>query len=326
MMKPQPTATAAAGDLAGTGSDGSIVADCIIIGGGPAGLTAATYLRRFHRRVQLFDDGCSRARWIPETHNCPGFPQGVSGERLLQKLREQASTYGVEPIRRRVVQLSGGPDGWEVRDESQTWQARSVILATGVRDRLPDLKSGSIDDAIARGLIRLCAICDGYEATDQNIGVVGPLVYGIRHACFLRSFSSRVSVVPVADAEVTPAALREEWLRRAGELGIQVLPELRDLSCQDDTCEARDVAGGTHRFDTLYAAMGAPARSNLAASAGAAMGKEGAILTDDDLQTSLQGLYAIGDVVTDLNQISVAFGHAAIAATAVHRRLSPALR
>jgi len=326
-MKPKPAATAVSAQQASGGSDGSGVrADCIIIGGGPAGLTAATYLRRFHRRVQLFDDGRSRARWIPETHNCPGFPQGVSGESLLRKLREQASTYGVVPLRRRVVGLSTGPDGWEVRDESQTWHAGSVILATGVRDRLPELEHGSIDDAIARGLIRLCAICDGYEATDKNIGVVGPLLHSIRHACFLRSFSPHVSVVPVADAAPVPADLREAALLRANELRIEVLPELAQLTCGRDTCEARDVAGGIHRFDTLYAAMGAPARSDLAAIAGATTDKDGAIVTDDDLQTSRPGLYAIGDVATDLNQISVAFGHAAIAATAIHRRLDAILR
>jgi thioredoxin reductase (NADPH) len=318
--------TASTYDPEGGDHGGHARLDCIIVGGGPAGLTAATYLRRFHRSVRLFDDGFSRARWIPETHNCPGFPQGVSGEKLLHKLREQALTYGVAPVQRRVVGISASPNGWQVRDENQTWHAGSVVLATGVRDRVPDLEDGSIDDAIARGLIRLCAICDGYEATDQNIGVVGPLVQSIQHACFLRTFSSRVSVVPLSDSVPVLAEVREEALRRAAELRIQVLPELHHLSCRDDTCEASDVAGGTHRFDTLYAAMGAPARSNLAAMAGATMAKDGAILTDAHLQTSRPDLYAIGDVATDLNQISVAFGHAAIAATAIHRRLDPVLR
>lgn len=302
--------------------------DCIIIGGGPAGLTAATYLRRFHRRVQVFDDGCSRARWIPESHNCPGFPLGVSGDQLLGKLRQQASAYDAAITSTRIGTLETSAEGWRVGNGERTWQSRSVLLATGVRDRLPPIAHGDIDEAIKRGLIRLCAICDGYEATDRTIGVLGPRLQAVRHACFLRTYSARVSVIPIADADADAAPDPESgtWLQRARELGIDVLPGLRLLSCLDDACQVQDAAGQSHRFDTLYAAMGAPARSGLAVSAGAAVGEDGAILTDENLRTSVPGLYAIGDVVTELNQISVAFGHAAIAATAIHRALPQAPR
>src|ERR1700761_4416615 len=70
--------------------------DAVIIGAGPAGLTAATYLGRFHRRAVVIDGGASRARWIPESHNIPGFPRGISGSMLLGELREQAVRYGAD--------------------------------------------------------------------------------------------------------------------------------------------------------------------------------------------------------------------------------------
>ena len=90
----------------------SMELDCIIVGGGPAGLTAATYLRRLHRHVVVFDDGRSRARWIPESHNCPGFPMGVSGTELLRRLRDQASTYGPRFTTRGLTSWKGpGEDG-----------------------------------------------------------------------------------------------------------------------------------------------------------------------------------------------------------------------
>jgi thioredoxin reductase (NADPH) len=69
--------------------------DCVIIGGGPAGLTAAVYLARYRRRIVLFDAGDSRAALIPESHNYPGFPEGVSGPGLLSALRKQAENYGI---------------------------------------------------------------------------------------------------------------------------------------------------------------------------------------------------------------------------------------
>src|SRR4249919_2856652 len=79
--------------------------DCLVIGAGPAGLTAATYFARFHRRFVVVDAGHSRARWIPTSHNCPGFPFGVAGPALLERLREQATTYGADIVADQVVSL-----------------------------------------------------------------------------------------------------------------------------------------------------------------------------------------------------------------------------
>src|SRR6476619_442187 len=79
--------------------------DCLIVGAGPSGLVAATYLARFRRRIAVVDAGESRARWIPTSHNCPGFPLGVSGTRLLERLRDQACAFGVGIDQDRVVSL-----------------------------------------------------------------------------------------------------------------------------------------------------------------------------------------------------------------------------
>jgi len=136
--------------------------DCLIVGAGPAGLTAATYLARFRRRILLVDAGASRARWIPASHNCPGFPFGVAGNALLARFRLQAQTYHVDELRTRITQLDRQADGFVASDGERHWRARCVILATGVVDRLPALEG--IDQAIAAGTVRLCAVCDAYEA------------------------------------------------------------------------------------------------------------------------------------------------------------------
>src|SRR5690554_3479502 len=121
--------------------------DVAIIGGGPAGLTAATYLRRFLRSVVVLDAGDSRARYIPESHNCPGFPQGVAGTELLQRMREQAEGVGAQIIRARADGLQRTEDGYTVLAGNQNWHAAKVILATGLADRLP--KGEWAEEAIA---------------------------------------------------------------------------------------------------------------------------------------------------------------------------------
>lgn len=293
--------------------------DCIIIGGGPGGLTAATYLRRLHRRVVVFDDGRSRARWIPKTHNCPGFPLGVSGSELLHRLREQAATYGANVIHKRIDFIHEVAGGWQLEVGGERLSAPAVLLATGVVDRLPTLTLGNAEEALRNGLLRSCALCDGYEATDKRIAVVGPLERAAANARYMTTFSANITVLPTD--EQAPDAPQATDIT-----GLVVLPTLKSLACKDGAWEVIDKRGRMHRFDLVYAAMGAPARGELARQAGALVDEEGAVVTNEHMETSRDGLFAIGDVVTDLNQIAVAFGHAAIAASAIHRSLPPAPR
>lgn len=167
--------------------------DVAIVGGGPAGLTAALYLRRFHRSCVVFDTGESRARWIPESNNCPGFPGGVGGRELLQRLRRQAGSVQVpfEPLR--VDRIAAADEGFDVDAGGRRWQARMVMIATGLRDRLPGPWG---EEALACGALRLCPICDAFEASDAHIGVYGHSRDIGSHAGFLRAFSRRVSALP----------------------------------------------------------------------------------------------------------------------------------
>jgi thioredoxin reductase (NADPH) len=117
--------------------------------------------------------------------------------------------------------------------------------------------------------------------------------------------------------------LDEALQRQATDRGVQLWPAPRRLELADGVCQAYFADGRRLRLETLYPVLGAEVQSGLAAALGARLDPEGALVVDDHLQTSVPGLYAIGDVVSALNQISVAVGHAAIAATTVHRRLPP---
>lgn len=292
---PDPSSCSSSGVPDATATDS---ADCLIIGAGPAGLVAATYLARFRRRVALVDAGSSRAAWIPESHNCPGFPLGVSGTTLLQRLRVQAETYGVTATAGRIESLQRADDGFLAQDaQGRRWRASCVVLATGIVDRLPEVEGGAAvrTRAIDAGVLRLCAVCDGYEASDERIGVLGPAEDAQRHADFLGTFSRRVEAIPMASA--------------------------RTVHCSDNGCAVTFADGSRREYDTLYPVLGSDVQSRLARDLGADVDEDGALRTDAHLQTSVAGLYAIGDVVSALNQIAVAVGHAAIAATAIHNRL-----
>ncbi|WP_159016879.1 NAD(P)/FAD-dependent oxidoreductase [Cognatiluteimonas profundi] len=291
--------------------------DCLIIGAGPAGLTAATYLVRFLRRIAVVDAGQSRARWIPESHNCPGFPFGVAGPALLRRLREQAEGYGARITPGRIVSLQRDGDGFIASDaEGQRWQARNVLLASGIVDRLPALEDDGVEAAIADGALRLCAVCDGYEASDERLAVLAPVDDAIRHAVFLRTFSRRVDAIPVqaGDASADCAAL-------ARTARVAVRPVARRMRHDGHGCVVEFTDGSQDRYDSLYPVLGGIAQSQLAAALGAQLDDNRELIVDDKQQTSIAGLYAIGDVVSALNQISVAVGHAAIAATAIHNSL-----
>lgn len=291
------------------------VLDCLVVGAGPAGLTAATYLSRFHRRIVVVDAGASRARWIPTSHNCPGFPFGVAGPELLRKLREQATGYGADIVDGRIARLLRGADGFVASaGDGERWRSRCVVLATGIVDRMPPIDA--LEAAIRSGAVRLCAVCDGYEASDERLAVYGPIDEAIGHAAFLRTFSRSVAVVPSAPGEPSP-----ECAETARAAGLVLLPPARKLRYADECCRVAFDDGEEREFDTVYPVLGGDAQSQLARALGAEVDANDELVVDDSLQTSVDGLYAIGDIVSALNQISVAVGHAAIAATAIHNRL-----
>ena len=295
----------------------STTLDCIVIGGGPAGLTAAIYLARFRRDFVVVESGDSRAAWIPRSHNHPGFPDGIRGPTLLARMRRQAEHYGARILSGRVEGLTAGPDGFRVAlADGEALQARTVILATGVLDNAPPI--AGLENAVAHGLVRICPICDAYEVIGQRVGVIGLDDHCAAEAVFLRTYSDDVAFLhvgqdPLPDATVT-------MLREAG---VEVVESpLRGVTIARRKITAFDLGIGEPRtFDVVYSAMGVTPRTQLAVQAGARLDPGGRLVVGDHQETSVPGLYAAGDVVRGLNQISTAQGEGAIAATDVHNSL-----
>lgn len=295
--------------------------DCIVIGGGPAGLVAATYLARFRRRVRLLSEGPPRAAWIPRTRNVPAYPDGLVGRDLVGRLRRQAGRYGVALQAARVSALRREGEGFVAALPAGEVAAPYVILATGVQDQLHPALEGQWG-AVRAGAVRLCPICDAYELSDTPLLVLGRGVHGGREALFLRGYSARVTLLTDGrPAEELPAPLR----RQLADAGVAVATApVRHIHGERRGVVVATAGPAELRARALYIALGAQVRSGLAAALGAQRDPDGYLLVDPHQQTSVPGLYAAGDVVQSLSQISVAFGQAAIAASAVHNRLREA--
>ena len=291
--------------------------EVLIIGAGPAGLTAATYLGRFLRRVLVADAGEPRACWIPLSHNMPGFPAGITGAAILSRLREQAEEYGAVIEAGSVEAVKVVDAGFVARLNGRDVHARAVLMATGVVDHHPDLPG--VEDAVRRSLVRICPICDAYEATGKAIAVIGASDMGVREAAFMRTYSDRVTLIHVGE----PGALTE---RAALErLGIDLVETpIEQVHLEGDRVTALSWGGRQTAFDMVYSALGTSANAVLARTLAAALCDDGRLLVDDHQMTSIPGFYAAGDVVRGLNQIAVATAEAAVAATAIHNALREA--
>lgn len=294
--------------------------DCVVIGAGPAGLTAAIYLARFHLTLRVIDAGQSRAAMIPRTHNHAGYPGGIAGTELLRLMREQAAEFGIEVTHGLVERLERKDDIFTVHGSGETVLARSVLLATGVVNNRPPMAPEIHDMALQRGLLRYCPICDGYEVTDKRVGVIGTQTHGFNEAVFLRMYTTDVTLIAPDGCH----ALSPEEQVRLDELSVRVVDgPCHPLRIEDDAIFVQTPAGEL-AFDSVYPALGSVIRSELAMKLGAEGSEDGCLVVDDHQRTSVPGLYAAGDVAKGLDQISHAMGEAGVAATTIRNDLAQA--
>ncbi len=294
------------------------ILDCLIIGGGPGGLTAAIYLARFHLEVMVVDAGKSRASWIPCTRNVSGFTDGIKGTELLQRMRDQACKYGAKIETEFVTKLDLDDDGLF----SATWgsgsaRARTVLIATGVTNRRPPMDEELHEDALARGLVRYCPICDGYEVTDKKVGVIGSGSHGVAEALFIRSFTADVTMI-APDRAMQLSAGDQGKLKEAGICCVDGPAQAVAIS---NECIVVDTAEGHYTFDSIYPALGSDTHTQLAETVGAKLASDQSIIVERHMRTSVPGLYAAGDVVIGLDQISHAMGQGGVAATTIRNDL-----
>lgn len=293
--------------------------DCLVVGAGPAGLSAALYLARYRRRVLVLHDGKARAARIPRTHNVPGFPDGIAGPALLDRMAEHATRFGAV-IREAEVVRAEHTDGRFLLHtaDGNTVACNALILATGLHLNQIPLPDDVHEAAIRANVLRYCPVCDGYEHIDRRIAVIGCDANGADEALFLRDYTAHLTLLPRSHAELS--ATRRAELAAAG-IRVEDRPVARyaphaqgfDIHLEGDAAPMQ--------FDVVYPALGVRQRTELAAMLGLPLGEAGCVAATSPLGTAVPGLYCAGDIVEGLDQISVALGHGAVAATRAHNWL-----
>lgn len=299
--------------------------DCVIIGAGPAGLTALEYLARFQRSAVALGANGPRPRllWIDRTYNLPGYPEGVNGRVLHNRLRVQAEDMG-GTVRDETATRVEGEDGdftVHLSDKSKL-RARKIILAMGVRDRQPDIPD--VERHIGH-FVRYCPVCDGFEHTGKKLGIIGSGGSVARHALFLETFSNDITIFLHGKE---PASLGR-YRKILDEKGIGVEPSRIAKIIESRADPISDYVGsgvcledgGERALSVLYGALGCDLHLDPVKHLGMKLDEDGYIITNINQETSVAGIYAAGDLVSQINQISVAFGQATIAAVRIHNTL-----
>lgn len=233
-------------------------------------------------------------------------------------MRTQAIKYGADIFSGRVLRLKGADGAFMSQTTEGELATKSILIATGVTNRRPQMDDALHAEALKLGRIRYCPVCDGFEVTGRNVAVLGSGMAAMKEAVFLRSYTDRVTLIFSSKDTGLDASQQSELLDNQ----VRLVPgPPRNFSLAEDGISV-SCSGERLSFDAIYPALGSIVHSELAAALGADVTADGCIKVDSHQRTSVAGLYAAGDVVIGLDQISHAMGQAGVAATALRNDLA----
>ncbi|MFL6585524.1 MAG: NAD(P)/FAD-dependent oxidoreductase [Luteimonas sp.] len=296
--------------------------DVVIVGAGPAGLSAALYAARFRRTTLVLHDGTARALRAPMAHNVPGYEHGIPGAELIERMHRHASRYGAR-IEQTGVRRVAREDACFVLTcaDGRRIESRTVVLATGVHLGNVPLEGEARQRAIDANALRYCPICDGFEQSGRRVAVYTDREAGVAEALFFQQFTPRILVALAPGTVVSPLCART--IEHAGIQQIANAHVTFDAERPGVTIRSgRD--GSAQHVDVLYPSLGSQARSDLAVALGLPVDEAGCVDAQAPSGTAIPGLYCAGDVVAGLDQITIALGHGAQAATSAHNWLREA--
>jgi thioredoxin reductase (NADPH) len=298
--------------------------DLIIIGGGPAGLTAGLYAARSRLKTLLLEKLSPGGQVLltDTVENYPGFPDGISGFELMDRMRRQAENFGLTIQGQEVIKLNLSPEKKEVVTDKGPLESRSLILTTGAMPR--KLAIDGEDRLTGKG-VSYCATCDGPFYRDREVAVIGGGDTAVEEAMYLTRFASKVHLVHRRDALRATKLLQERAFeqekiafvwdtiphRILGETGVEGI-ELKN---------AKSGELSRLQVDGVFVFIGYDPNNDLVKGV-LELDSYGFVVTDNDLTTSVPGVFAAGDIRSKLlRQISTAVGEGATAAFAAERYL-----
>lgn len=294
-----------------TAPNTSPVYDAVIVGAGPAGLSAALQLARSNRQVLVIDSGAGRSTYRQVNHNYLGFPGGIAARELRELARKQVSMYPVAFVDEPVVSLAKAKGHFmAVLASERRLISRTLVLATGVRDHFPQVPEW--ESYVGRSLF-WCIVCDGYSARGKNVLAVGNDDEAAVTALQFLQFTDRVTLLTNNLRCAISAAAKRALHRHGVSL---IVGEIAEFLGDDGVLVLVALANGSRiSADFVFSLQGGAPNSALATSLGAALDADGFVIVDTDQQTKVPGLFAAGDVTHH---------HAHQVATAVHEGLTAA--
>ena len=289
--------------------------DIIIIGAGPAGLTAGIYAGRAGLNALIIDKGQSggTANTAPLVENYPGVDK-VSGMDLMKNVTQQVKQYCEIQEFVNVESIEKNDDGFTVTTSKDTYNAPYVVLATGCEHKTLDVPG--VEEFSGRG-ISYCAVCDGAFFVGKEVIIVGGGNSAATEALYLNRIGVKCSIIHRRDRLRCDVKLQEDLEKN----GVKIYwnSQLKEVKGDMRVEEAVIVNKNTGEETTLnvggvFIAVGNIPNNQLALSLGVSCNDYGYINTDDDMKSSVEGVYAVGDVTGGIKQIVVAASQGAIAA------------
>jgi thioredoxin reductase (NADPH) len=296
-------------------------ADALIVGGGPAGLSAALYLARYNRSVLVFDTGHGRSTHHQTNRNYLGFPQGIATIGLRELARQQLEPYPqVSFAHHTITHVSGdGEQGFTVSAQGHRWHGRVLVLATGVLDHFPHFPGW--EQYVGRSMF-WCITCDGYENRGKRILVVGHTDASAGEAMQLHSLTDQVQLLTNSESH----EISDKFLGRLKAANIPVIDgHIKSVEGADGVMTAVLTRDGQRlELDSLFSIQGSNPETELARQLGLRLVSSGWIDVDSEQKTSVPGVYAAGDVTAlHSHQVTAAVHEGAQAASAANYFLYP---
>ncbi|MCK1160602.1 thioredoxin-disulfide reductase [Streptococcus uberis] len=295
--------------------------DTLIIGSGPAGMTAALYAARSNLKVGIIEQGAPGGQMnnTSEIENYPGY-DNISGPELSMKMYEPLEKFSVEHIYGIVQKVEDAGDVKRVITDDSTYEAKTVIIATGAKYKLLNVKGE--DEFTSRG-VSYCAVCDGAFFRNQDLLVVGGGDSAVEEAIYLTQFAKSVTIVHRRDELRAQKILQDRAFanNKISFIWDSVVEEIQGNNIKVSNVLIKNVKTGqitSHDFGGVFIYVGMIPVSSMASDLGIC-DQDGWILTDDQMKTTRPGIFAIGDVrQKNLRQITTAVGEGAIAGQGVY--------